>query len=471
MEESQTFNDLLFQAIMERQRMFDSFYLPKLQEEYRISQSAAKTIRTVLIKKGIVHDDPYKYDSKITEIQIPPEEHFTETEKAMVIGGRLAQYEAMLDYMNNYYSFTCDFLTTDRIGKLVNLNRSFSWESFSTTSTRVNTKGLADLVYTLRAGNDPLSSSIVNDALSQLSKSSASITKILKSLTDFHRERYKVAVRKLVLPGAIINPATLTTNTREAVAEIKRSFAINMKGQPFYNELIEEILKEDYSPDHAVLQQELLGRLAVTQPDTAKNVKNESLKPVLLDGIRILGAVSPQLDELAAKVADNHHTIVTADRGFFEKLAAMLRKAFNIAEKNQDIQITTVDPVTQTGKRETIDVQSFVEDIRHRSRLYTGFALKSSPAYQKIEATEESAILDLLTRHIAELNVLLKQCAGLDNYFKQTVSAMDRERIRGIKVEISALRNNLVKANQCRAEYAAQLEEQQQLKKLGITNV
>ena len=204
------------------------------------------------------------------------------------------------------------------------MNRAFSWESFSTTSTRVNTKGLADLVYALRAGNDPLSSSIVNDALSQLSKSSASINKILKSLTDFHRERYKVAVRKLVLPGAIINPATLTTNTREAVAEIKRSFAINMKGQPFYNELIEEILKEDYSPDHAVLQQELLGRLAVTQPDTAKNVKNESLKPVLLDGIRILGAVSPQLDELAAKVADNHHIIVTADRGFFDKLAAML---------------------------------------------------------------------------------------------------------------------------------------------------
>jgi len=46
-----------------------------------------------------------------------------------------------------------------------------------------------------------------------------------------------------------------------------------------------------------------------------------------------------------------------------------------------------------------------------------------------------------------------------------------RERIRGIKVEISAIRNNLVKANQCRAEYASQVEELQQLKKLGITNV
>ncbi len=456
---------------MERQRVFDSYLLPKLLEEYKISQSAAKTIRTVLVKKGIVRDDPYNYDSKISEIQIPPEEQFTETEKPQVIGGRLAQYEAMLDYLSNYYTFNCDFLTTEKISKLVALNRSFTWEAFSTTSTRVNTKGLADLVSTLRTGNDPLSISIVNDALSQLNKSATAITKTLKTLTDFHKERYKAAVRKLVMPGAIINPATLTTNTREAVAEIKRSFAVNMKGQPFYNELIEEILKEDFSPDHAVLQEELLARLSANQAAASKNAKQETLKPVLLDGIRILGAFSPQLDELAIKISENNHTLLSAEHGFWEKLAALFRKAFNIPEKPQSVQITTVDPVTQTGKRETIDIPSFVDDIKHRSRLYTGFALKTSPAYQKIEAMEEPEILDLLTRHIAELNMLLKQGAGLDNYFKQTVSQMDRDRIRGLRVEISGLRNNLVKANQCRAEYASQLEEQQQLKKLGITNV
>lgn len=471
MEQVQTFNDSLFQAILERQKMFDSFLLPKLHEEYRISQGAAKTIRTVLVKKGVVHDDPYKYDSKIAEIQIPPEDAFTDTEKAAVVGRRLSQYEAMLDYMSNYYTFTCDFLTTERIGKLVALNRTFMWESFSTTSTRVNTKGLAELVSNLRSGNDPLSISIVNDSLTQLAKSSAAVTKTLKSLTDFHRERYKVAVRKLVLPGAMIQPETLATNMKDAVAEIKRSFAINMKGQPFYNELIEEVLKEDFSPDHAVLQEELLGRLAVTHTDSSKSAKQESLKPMLMDGIRILGGVSPQLDELAIKIAENFHTLKSADHGFFEKVLELFRKAFNVPEREEAIQITTVDPITQTGKRESLDVPAFLEDIRHRSRVYTGFSLKTSPAYQKIEALEEAGVLDLLTRHIAEINVLLKQCAGLDNYFKQNVAPIDRERIRGIKVEISAVRNSLVKANQSRAEYAALLEEQQQLKKLGITNV
>jgi len=112
--------------------MFDSVLLPKLQEEFRISQSAAKTIQTVLLKKGILHDSPYKYDSKVTEIQIPPDDPFTDTERSGVIGTRLAHYEAMLDYMHNYYQFTCDFLTTDRINKLIELSHTFAWESFTT---------------------------------------------------------------------------------------------------------------------------------------------------------------------------------------------------------------------------------------------------------------------------------------------------------------------------------------------------
>jgi hypothetical protein len=130
MEQTKSFNDTLFQLILERQQLFDTYLLPKLQEEYRISQSAVKTALTVLIKKGVLHDDPYKYDSKIQDIEIPSDESFAEGEKATTVGRRLSQYEAMLDFLHNYYQFTCDFLTTDRINRLVGLGRAFAWESF-----------------------------------------------------------------------------------------------------------------------------------------------------------------------------------------------------------------------------------------------------------------------------------------------------------------------------------------------------
>ncbi|HPA10046.1 MAG TPA: hypothetical protein PLV73_04400 [Treponemataceae bacterium] len=470
MEQTMDFTDQLFQALTERQKLFDSYLLPKMHEDYRIAHSAVKTVKTVLVKKGFLYDDPYKYDSKTSEIQIPDTDEFGHDKKSAIVGSRLAQYEAMVDFLNNSYQFSCDFITTDRIALLVKLNQVFSWESFSPTSTNPNTRALAEVITTLRSGTDPLSISIVNDALSQLSKTSLSITRTLKSLTEFHRERYKVAVRKLVMPGVIIDPDKMTGNVTSILKDIKQSFALSMKGQPFYTELIEEILKEDYSPDHAVLQQQLLTRIAVSKKTESGTPEDQSLKPVLLDGIRTLGAVSPQLDEIVDKLTENRNILLSSEKGLFEKIARLVRKAFNLKEEEETIAITTVDPISQATKREIVDFLPFVEGIRHRSRILTGFTVKTSAAYQKIEMMDEQQILDLLTRHIAELNTIVKQCAGLDAYFKQSAQADARNRIRGVKVEISAIRNNLVKANQCRAEYAAQVEEQQQLKKLGITN-
>jgi len=470
MEDNKNFTEMLFQAVLERQQVLDSYLLPKLHDEYRIIQSSAKTVRSILVKKAILHDDEYKYDSKITDIEVPSEEGYTDGERNAVIGHRLAQYEAMLEYLSNYYQFTCDFLTTDRINKLIGLGRCFSWEAFSNTSTRPNTKGLADLVNNIRNSSDSLSISILNDSLTQLSKSSLSVAKTLKGLTEFHRERYKTAVRKLVMPGVVIDAATLETGPSTAMHQIKKAFAASMAGQPFYTELIEEILKEDFSPDHAVRQQELLSRLASTKGEASKGPAKDSLKPVLLDGIRTIGAVSPQLDEIVAKLSENQRVVLATERSFFQKLAEALKKAFNIPEREEDIQILSVDPVTQTGKKEYIKFNPFIEDVKHRARVCTAFAVRTSPAYQKIELMDEQQILDLLTRHIADIATIMKQCAGLDEYFKQNTDITIRERMRGIKVEISAIRNNLVKANQCRAEYAAQVEEQQQLKKLGIIN-
>lgn len=471
MEQTDNFSDLLFQAITERQQMFDSFLLPKLQEEYRIMESSAKTLEKVLIKKGILHDDPYNYDSKIKEIEIPASDPYTETEKAVVIGPRLSQYITMLEFIQNYYQFTCDFLNTDRINRLINLDQCFCWEAFSNTSTRVNTKGLAELINTLRNGADQLSLSIINDSLSKLSKTSATIMKSLKNLAEFHRERYKTAVRRLVMPSVSIDPASLEKGTSVAMREIKRAFAVVMKGQPFYTELIEEILKEDYSVDHLVLQQALLAKISVTNQNAGSTDSAENFKPVLMDGIRILGSIAPQLDEITIKLAENQNFVLSLEKTFFHKLAEIFRKAFNMPQERQDIPIVITDPVTQTGKKENINFLPFIEMLKRRSRIFTGFTLRASATYQKVEAMDEQQILDLLTRHIAEMNTVLKQCTGLDEYFKQSVPSEMRERIRGIKVEMSAIRNALVKANQCRAEYASQVEEQQQMKKLGITNV
>ncbi|MBQ9539406.1 MAG: hypothetical protein IJU95_09040, partial [Treponema sp.] len=58
---------------------------------------------------------------------------------------------------------------------------------------------------------------------------------------------------------------------------------------------------------------------------------------------------------------------------------------------------------------------------------------------------------------------------ALDEYFKQNTSGMNRAKIKGIKMELTTLKNVLVKVNQLRSEYASYVEEAEQMKKLGIT--
>ena len=70
---------------------------------------------------------------------------------------------------------------------------------------------------------------------------------------------------------------------------------------------------------------------------------------------------------------------------------------------------------------------------------------------------------------MADCNRILNESAALDEYFKNKANAVDRTKIKGISMELTAVKNVLVKVNQHRAEYVSYKEEQEQMRKLGIT--
>ena len=57
---------------------------------------------------------------------------------------------------------------------------------------------------------------------------------------------------------------------------------------------------------------------------------------------------------------------------------------------------------------------------------------------------------------------------ALDEYFKSAPSIENRPRIKGLKMELTSLKNCIAKTNQRKAEYTALIEEEEQLKKLLI---
>jgi hypothetical protein len=77
--------------------------------------------------------------------------------------------------------------------------------------------------------------------------------------------------------------------------------------------------------------------------------------------------------------------------------------------------------------------------------------------------------VEYLTKQISECNHLMQLLTALDDYFKSAPMVENRSRIKGLKMELTSLKNCIVKTNQRKAEYTALIEEEEQLKKLGIT--
>ena len=105
-----------------------------------------------------------------------------------------------------------------------------------------------------------------------------------------------------------------------------------------------------------------------------------------------------------------------------------------------------------------------------RIRLYTSFGMPRSANIQKMMGMEEAALLDYLDRQLGECHNVQLQLEGFDEFFKTAVNTANRSKVKGIQIELTAIKNSLIKINQRKAEYTAYISEQEQMRKLGITN-
>ena len=80
----------------------------------------------------------------------------------------------------------------------------------------------------------------------------------------------------------------------------------------------------------------------------------------------------------------------------------------------------------------------------------------------------EEQIISYLEKNIRDVQFLHRTLGALDDFFKSNATADDRAKIKGIKPELGAIKNSIVKANQLRYEFSAQKEEEDQMKRLGI---
>jgi hypothetical protein len=448
----------LQQALDARKGWLENSEISKLKDNLRAYQTSYASLYNIFLKKKIIDEDPYKHETKISELEVPDSSAYQENKRLEQLSIRLSNYDNQLDFLVNFYQLGVDFLNLERIKRIVGLVRYVDWVALNPDSQSLMTKNVADMVAHAKQGADPITLSIIGECSSKLSKTTAASVAVLKDLNVYYRESYKLAVRQKISQTMAAGEAT--------VDGIKKKFPSAMAGSPFYKELIEELIKEDYSKAGADLREALLNSLKVAEEKPKAAKPTVDYKAILMDGIQVIGGASTSLAEIGAKLDENQEVLDNRKKGLFEAIKNLIKQITNAEPEEVIHNVEYVDQAKGVSVKEKVNFHQFREELNKKTRFLSSFVRGS--AYNKLLHMTDEKIIGYLETNIRDVQTLHKTLNALDDFYKNHAEPEERSKIKGIKPELSALKNIIVKANQFRYEYSAQKEEEEQMKRLGL---
>jgi hypothetical protein len=465
--EENTVNAQLESTLARFRENLDGIALPKLKEDFRIIHSAFKTVHSILLKKGFIHEDPYKSEIKLSEITLPETRNFSDGEKIDAMSIRLSSYEVQLDFLLNYYQFSIEFLDMARIRLVAGLLRYISWDQLGPTAQDPVTKALSELIGKVKIGADPLSVGLMNDSLEQIQKSVPACVKPLKDITDYSRELYKMQIRARVFPSLAIKPGS-PAGKEDLLKQIKKIFPSAMPNKPFYPELAGEAIDEDYGPNRDKLKAAIIQRFTIQEAEQKIVQQQVSFSKMILDAISALAPAARYLEDAARKLVENNTVLQNRKQGFLEKFKNWIIQLSNKQKESSVYEIEYFDVGNPAAKHEKVQFDSFITEVQKRVRTLNGVSIKDGPMYKRMEKAGEETLFTFLEKQIGDLNIIYRRLQGLDTFFKGEVSREQRTNIKGIKIELTAIKNSIAQALHRKREYVARKEEHEQMKKLGI---
>ena len=464
-----SFNAKYLAAFEEKKGWYDTVQLPKIQDNYRLHLVCVNNIFDALVKKSLINPDPYKKDKKISQITSPEDTSFSENERANVLGVRLSDYQSMIDFICNYTKFTVEQLTMDKVKRLLDLNATFGWTNLSPNSPKINTRSMAVCIASAKSGAQQIQIAMLNDSLNKTVEAMNFINAGLKDLAEFHKSVYKASVRKNVLANDSFDWSKATSES-SMTAEIKRVYPTCMPKHSFNADLVHEIIEEELSETKATLQAQELAKFNIPMSAPKEKAKKTiDTHEVIMEIVRLLGTSGEQYQVIVEKLSNNNSVLQAQKNTGFKKFSRFLRKLFGIAEPDIEYTISITDNTTQQVKKEKLSFNEFFGNLAKRTKYYSAIVSPQSGVLAKIGAQQDARILEFLNKQAVENVRLMQVLSALDDYFKTNASPLDRSKIKGIKPELSFVKSIMVKINQSKAEYIALIEEQEQMRKLGIS--
>ena len=459
MDENNDYKTALAGALKDRGDWLERSELPKLKEELRIYHTGFASLYNLYLKKGLINEDPYKQEAKIGELEVPSTAQFSDAEKLDQLTQRLANYDNQLDFLVNFYQFGPEFLNLDRIKRILGLVKYIDWVHLTPDSQSQITKAVAEMTSQVKMGSDAITMSLISESLANLNRSFTPIMGYLKVLTEYQRETYKLDFRDIT--------AGISESEAANLPLLKKKFNQAKPGVPFYPDLVEEVIKEDFSKDGPLLREAVLGKLRVESDKPKKVDAPVNFKHTLIEGIYGLGGTATTLVEITNKLTDNQTIYENKKQSLMQKIKKIIQQMFNKEADPVIYELEYIDPVKSLPVREKVNFISFRNDLERKIRTLSPMVSRGT-SNSRLEAQSEEQLIGFLERNIRELQYIHKILTALDEFFKVSVDKEDRSRIKGIKPELGTIKNAIVRANSKRHEYTAQKEEEEQLRRLGV---
>jgi len=470
MSESEGFQVLLEEAVQAKRRFLEEKTLPRLKESFLLFKSLFENLYNILLRKALIQEDPYKYEQKISEVTVPPKGDILDSEKGEQISRRLSGYHAQLEFLNTYYQFSLDFIDLPRIRRIIELLRYIDWRHVTEASPDAMTALLAEALGKILPGSDNVSTGIISTSLAQMQALSRTILAQLKEIFGFQKQTYKLALRRELLSSIHQELGRLYASSPEkAFEKIKTVFASEMKGRPFYRDLVTEVLKEEFAEDAAKSQERSLAALKIPKEKPVEGRKKPDHKIILLEAVRLMFPAGRHIQDALRKIVNNQELLEKSGRGLGEKLRAWLQKAFQNRELSRTVEIRYFDSRSSTTQTESIDFRKFVERGRRKISLFDALSLPASTSFARLNAASAQQIDGFLKKNLGELQLLHRRLQSLNEYFGQEASKELEDQLKGIKIELSGLKNCIVRANRRRYDYVALKEEEARLQQLGVS--
>ncbi|MDR1178576.1 MAG: hypothetical protein LBK64_07095 [Spirochaetaceae bacterium] len=464
MPETQEYTRLHAQALEARQHWLEETELPRLKEGFRSLHMSFETIYQLLLKKGILQEDPYKQETKVGELAIPPTEALNESKKIDELSIRLSNYDNQIDFLVNFYQVSIEFLTIDRIKRIVGLVKYIDWAHFNNASPSHNTKALAELIGVEKGNIDQISMTIISESLDTLQKVAGTIMGILKELVNYQREYIKGRIRETISGSLDFAPDAGLSKKNEILTQIKKKYSA--VGLPFSTEITEELINEDYTPQGKALKENILKGLALPEAKPKVRKQQLSFKAFLADGLHILSSVSQTIADIVVKIDENNAVMESTKKNFWDKVRKAFQEMMRKPPEPVIYRLQYLDPVKGTSTKEDVNYYTLKADLEKKIR--TTAAMHARSGASRMDSMGEDQLLAFLERGVKEIQNTHKILSALDEYFKISAPPEVRDKIKGIKPELATIKNAIVNANQKRYEYSAQKEETEQLKKLGV---